>query len=230
MNNENNKKTEIDVPDFLFKNKNNYKTENSCNKSIQKRNPTSIKKTRKKRYSKKQLIAAIAAAIVISSTVSSISTTKVSNFVEQMEIDNTLEKACNDYLKIVNSAVNDAAIYEKLELGPDHYAKGKIVNYDKSEIAEKIKEETNSKEERDYVIFTLYKKYGKDTSSAALNGITNGTVTHLEKDNNTNYEDLNDYINDLGYKTLEEYEDKMTEKIVNKYKYDLENNNNYGGK
>ncbi len=218
-------------PTFMETDLNKRKKEIAYAKSTQKRTPINIKKQEKKRHSKKQLIAAIAVAVVLSS-VSSFATTKVSNFVEQMEIDDTVDKACSNYRALIKDAVNTSSIKEKIQVGWDqHTADGKIVDYDRGEIASKIKDFIKTKEERDIAIYTLYDTYGKVTVEPALNNITNDTITYFSKDDNTNYEGLNDYINDLGYKTLEEYEEKMREKIVAKYNYEkLNETNTIGGK
>lgn len=229
-------RTEIEIPSFLA-NRSRYASdiniEKSYKKSTEERRPTSQANIKRKKYTKKQCITAIIAAAVIAATAvaSSAITINVNNLIEQSEKEDTLNMACSDYLKMINHAMDEAAIKETTETGYNQVTYGKIVDYDESIIASEIKSSTNSNEERDIAIFTLYKKYGKTTGNAALNDITTKTVTHFAKDDGTNYEGLDDYINDLGYKNKDEYEEKMSNKIIVRYNYRQEyGNNEYGGK
>ena len=201
--------------------KNNI-SEKSTNKQIS----TPVANIKKKKYRKNQLIAAVVAAIVLSTSLTATITTSVSNFIEQSEIEDNVDKALIDYQNNIDFIVKNSAIRQTLPT-PNH-AFGPIVDYDGLRIAEQINDKYKTEKEKDIAVFTLYNSYGK-ASDPACNGITNKTVKHLISNDNNYYDSFNDYIKQKGFESKEDYENQMKDFISNEYKYN-QSLDNIGGK
>ena len=211
----------------LFFDKNGRSKNNIYEKSTTKREEVRVNSIKKKKYSKKQLITAIVASIVLSASLTSALTTSVSNFIEQSEIDDTLDKALENYQDSIDFIVRNAAIRETLPTPNKAY--GPVVNYDGSEIADQINNKYKTEKEQDIAVFTLYNSYGKAVDPAC-NGITNNTVKHLTiGDSDTCYKSFDDYLNKKGFESIDDYEERMREFITSEYKYN-QTLDNVGGK
>jgi len=167
----------------------------------------------KKKYTKKQLISAIIASIVISTSVTSIATISITNQIESIQNDNKLDTILKDYQEIINKSVDAAAQYENLGFGKQ----GKINGYDASIIADNINTTAQTTEDKDILIYTLYKNYGKKEGIPEYNNITNNTLKYIKDDDNINYKGLDDYITKKGFDNKEDYDKKMENMIISLY-------------
>ena len=201
----------------LFFDENGRSKHRVSEKSLVKREQQpNIKNTKKKKYTKKQLITAIVASVVISTTLTSTVTNSVSNFIDQMEEDNTLDKALESYQSKIDEIMRNCEIREKLDTPNEAY--GRVVNYEAENIAALIDKEFTTQKEKDIAIYTLYNSYGKSADSSC-NNITSKTVSNLNSELGENYENLDDYLFKKGFQTEDEYDQKMRNFIVDEYKY-----------
>ena len=169
----------------------------------------------KANYVKALVVCGVIAAATASITIPT--TLDIKNAIDDYKEDEALKKATNDIKKELDVIIKDATY-----LKPD--AKNNFIVYE--EIADYI----NNCADKDKAIFTLYNTYGQKEGAPIYNGITDKTIKCLKNSNGERYDGLDDYIQELGVKDLNEYEEMMTAKVLYEYKYGQDISSSRGGK
>lgn len=169
----------------------------------------------KTNYARAIVVCGVIAAATTSIAITA--TAEAKGVIDEYKEDKEVKKATTDVKKEL-----DVIIKEATYLKPDD--KNSFIVYE--EIADYI----NNCADKDKAIFTLYNTYGQKEGAPIYNGITDKTIKCLKNSNGERYDGLDDYIQELGVKDLNEYEEMMTAKVLYEYKYGQDISSSRGGK
>lgn len=170
-----------------------------------------------KRHAKAMVIGGLIAGAVAATSITIPATLQVKDAIEDYNDNNTVKDATKDIRMLLDATVKEAT-YAK----PDPTKN--FILYD--QIADFI----NTCSDKDVAIYTLYSTYGQMEGSPIYNKITDKTIKHLKNENGEYYEGLTDYIDQLGAKDFDEYEDMMRTKIIYQYEHGKDISSSQGGK